>query len=56
MMGCPPADTLIEFNCKLGNSGDQVPVNKEQYQRFVGKLIYLSHTCYDVSFAMSVIS
>ncbi|KAA0039144.1 Beta-galactosidase [Cucumis melo var. makuwa] len=56
MLGCRPADTPIEFNCKLGNSDDQVPVDKEQYQRLVGKLIYLSHTRPDISFAMSVVS
>ncbi|TYK23879.1 Cysteine-rich RLK (receptor-like protein kinase) 8 [Cucumis melo var. makuwa] len=32
MLGCHPAGTPIEFNCKLGNSDDQVPVDKEQYQ------------------------
>ncbi|KAA0054133.1 Cysteine-rich RLK (RECEPTOR-like protein kinase) 8 [Cucumis melo var. makuwa] len=56
MLGCCPADTLIEFNCKLGNSDDQVPVDKEQYQCLVGKLIYLSHTRLDISFAVSVVS
>ncbi|KAA0040804.1 putative mitochondrial protein [Cucumis melo var. makuwa] len=33
MLGCCRVDTPIEFNCKLGNSDDQVPVDKEQYQR-----------------------
>ncbi|KAL4036983.1 hypothetical protein IC575_000564 [Cucumis melo] len=56
MLGCRPADTPIEFNCKLGNSVDQVPVDKEQYQRLVGKLIYLSHTRHDISFVVSVVS
>ncbi|KAL0546054.1 hypothetical protein IC582_015959 [Cucumis melo] len=56
MLGCRPADTPIDFNCKLGNSDDQVPVDKEQYQRLVGKLIYLSHTRPDISFAVSVVS
>ncbi|KAA0042053.1 Retrovirus-related Pol polyprotein from transposon TNT 1-94 [Cucumis melo var. makuwa] len=56
MLGCRPADTPIEFNCKLGNSDDQVPIDKEQYQRLVGKLIYLSHTRPDISFAVSVVS
>ncbi|KAA0042054.1 myosin-9 isoform X2 [Cucumis melo var. makuwa] len=56
MLGCRPADTLIEFNCKLGNSDDQVSVDKEQYQRFVGKLIYISHTRPDISFAVSFVS
>ncbi|KAA0041222.1 vacuolar protein sorting-associated protein 26A-like [Cucumis melo var. makuwa] len=50
-LGCRPADTPIEFNCKLGNSDDQVPVDKEQYHRLLGKLIYLSHTRPDISFA-----
>ncbi|KAA0048846.1 Copia protein [Cucumis melo var. makuwa] len=31
MLGCRPIDTPIEFNCKLGNSDDQVSV--DQYQR-----------------------
>ncbi|KAA0048599.1 reverse transcriptase [Cucumis melo var. makuwa] len=28
MLGCRPTDTPIEFNCKLGNSDDQVLVDK----------------------------
>ncbi|KAA0041477.1 putative mitochondrial protein [Cucumis melo var. makuwa] len=56
MLRCLPANTPIEFNCKLGNSDDQVPIDKEQYQRFVGKLIYLSHIHPDISFAVSVVS
>ena len=54
MLGCRPANTLIEFNCKFGNSDDQVPLDKEQYQRLVGKLIYLSHSP-DISFVVSVV-
>ncbi|KAA0041918.1 reverse transcriptase [Cucumis melo var. makuwa] len=50
ILGCRPADTSIEFNCKPGDSDDQVPVDREQYQRLVGKLIYLSHTRRDISF------
>ncbi|KAA0067760.1 Beta-galactosidase [Cucumis melo var. makuwa] len=41
---------------KEGNSDDQVPVDKEQYQRLVGKLIYLSHTRPNISFIVSVVS
>ncbi|KAL0556854.1 hypothetical protein IC582_005371 [Cucumis melo] len=29
MLGCRPTDTPIEFNCKLGNSDDQVPIDKK---------------------------
>ncbi|TYK27009.1 reverse transcriptase [Cucumis melo var. makuwa] len=32
-VGCRPVDTAIEFNCKLENSDDQVPLDKEQYLR-----------------------
>ncbi|KAL0554627.1 hypothetical protein IC582_008553 [Cucumis melo] len=56
MLGCRPTDTPIEFNCKLENSDDQVPVDKEQYQHLVGNLIYLSHTRSDIFFVVSVVS
>ncbi|KAA0055189.1 cysteine-rich RLK RECEPTOR-like protein kinase [Cucumis melo var. makuwa] len=56
MLGYRPADTPIEFNHKLGNSNDQVPVDKEQYQCLVGKLIYLSHTRSGISFVVSDVS
>ena len=52
---CCPADTPIEFNCKRGNSGDKVPVDKERYLHLEGKLIYLSHTRPDISYVVSVI-
>ncbi|TYK28325.1 reverse transcriptase [Cucumis melo var. makuwa] len=55
-LGCPPTDTPIKFNCKLGNCDDQILVDKEQYQRLVGKLIYLSHTHPDIAFAVSVVN
>ncbi|KAA0050612.1 reverse transcriptase [Cucumis melo var. makuwa] len=38
MLGCRPADTSIEFNCKLGNSDNQVPIDKE-HQRLVGSVV-----------------
>ncbi|TYK03081.1 ty3-gypsy retrotransposon protein [Cucumis melo var. makuwa] len=56
ILGCRFADTPIEFNCRLGKSDDQVPVDKEQYQRLVGKLIYLSHSCPDISFAGNLVT
>jgi hypothetical protein len=55
MLGCRPASTPIDPNHKLcTESGD--PVNKEMYQRLVGKLIYLCHTRPDISYAVSVVS
>ncbi|XP_034224126.1 uncharacterized mitochondrial protein AtMg00810-like [Prunus dulcis] len=49
MLGCKPADTLIEINHKLCEDIDQEPTNKEQYQRLVGRLIYLTHTRPDIA-------
>ncbi|TYJ96248.1 Cysteine-rich RLK (receptor-like protein kinase) 8 [Cucumis melo var. makuwa] len=47
---------INQLKQRMRNSDDQVQVDKEQYQRLVGKLIYLSHTCPDISFAVSAIS
>ncbi|RVW40345.1 Retrovirus-related Pol polyprotein from transposon RE1 [Vitis vinifera] len=35
---------------------DGKPVDREKYQRLVGRLIYLSHTRPDIAFAVSVVS
>jgi hypothetical protein len=43
MLGCRPASTPIEQKHKLSSESGET-VNKEQYQRLVGRLIYLSHT------------
>ena len=56
MSGCKPADTPIDPNQKLGEIQQGTPVNTLQYQRLVGKLIYLSHTRPNIAFAVSMIS
>ncbi|CAL8085203.1 unnamed protein product [Prunus armeniaca] len=56
MLDYKPIDTPIEQNHKLGLYPDQVPTDKERYQRLVGKFIYLSHTRLDIAYAMSVVS
>lgn len=54
MLGCKPCNTPID----LGNKRKMFErkVDKEGYQRLVGKLVYLSHTCPDIVFAVSLIS
>jgi hypothetical protein len=55
MLRCRPASTPIDSNHKLCvESGD--PVNKESYQRLVGRLIYLYHIRPDITYAVSVVS
>ena len=44
MIGCKPVDTPIDPNRNLCDSQSEELVDIGQYQRLVGKLIYLSHT------------
>ncbi|GJW81349.1 putative RNA-directed DNA polymerase [Tanacetum coccineum] len=56
MFNCRPVDTPIETNHKLMVHPNQVPTNKDRYQRPVGKLIYLPHIRPDIAYAVSVVS
>ena len=50
------AETPIEHNLKLQLPKPEEVKNKEQFQRLVGRLIYLSHTRPDIVFVVSVVS
>ena len=54
MLGCKPSETPIISGSRIEETGE--PVDKERYQRLVGKFIYLSHTRPDIAFAVSVVS
>lgn len=56
MLGCKPAETPMELKHKLGIDDGDKDIDKERYQRLVGRLIYLSHTRPDIAFAVSVSS
>lgn len=56
LLDCKPDDTLIAQNHKLVEYPDQVPTNKERYQRLVHKLIYLSLTRPSIAFVVSIVS
>lgn len=55
-LGSRPIGTPIDQNHRLCASEESPPVNKETYQRLVGKLIYLSHTRPDIAYAVGVVS
>eukprot|EP00268_Persea_americana_P062675 TRINITY_DN8052_c0_g1_i5.p1 TRINITY_DN8052_c0_g1~~TRINITY_DN8052_c0_g1_i5.p1 ORF type:complete len:143 (-),score=17.89 TRINITY_DN8052_c0_g1_i5:109-477(-) len=51
-----PVDTPLEVNLKLSkDSGDLLP-DATLYRQLVGSLIYLTHTCPDISFAINLVS
>ncbi|KAK8943380.1 hypothetical protein KSP40_PGU006061 [Platanthera guangdongensis] len=57
--GCKPDTTLMDANHKLRAhaSDDDLPLqNLEYYRRLVGKLIYLTVTRPDISFAIGIVS
>ena len=56
LLGCKATETPIEPNLKLQQASLEEMVNKERYQRLVGRLIYLSHTHLDIALAVSVVS
>jgi hypothetical protein len=55
MLGCRLAVSSIDVKTKISaDAGEQV--DRERYQRMVGRLIYLCHTRPDISFGVSVVS
>ncbi|CAA7400623.1 unnamed protein product [Spirodela intermedia] len=48
--------TPVDINVKLGARRDSPPINKESFQRLIGKLIYLNHTRPDVAYDVSSLS
>ena len=52
----PVSSTPIDPNMKLGRAKEDVAVDREIYERLVGKLIYLSYIRPDISYAVSIIN
>jgi hypothetical protein len=46
----------MEINIKLGSEDGELLPDIEQYQKLVGKLIYLTATKLDILFTVSVVS
>ncbi|XP_071728346.1 uncharacterized protein [Rutidosis leptorrhynchoides] len=59
MLGCKPANTPIESNlCVACDPSEKDPLlsNINEYQKLIGKLIYLTLTRPDISYAVQVLS
>lgn len=56
LLGCKPVATPIDPNQKLEKEDGAKAVDKNRYQKLVGKLIYLAHTRPDIAFAVSLVS
>jgi len=56
MLHCKRVDTSTIQNQKLGRNSDSIPSNNEQYHKLVVKLIYMSHTRFDIAYAASIVS
>ncbi|RVX14701.1 Retrovirus-related Pol polyprotein from transposon RE2 [Vitis vinifera] len=56
LLGCKATETPIKLNLKLQLASPVEMIDKEKYQRLVGRLIYLSHTRPDIAFAVSMVS
>ena len=56
LLGCKATETPIEANLKLNPANPEDVIEREKFQRPVGRLIYLSHTRPDIAFAVSMVS
>ena len=56
LLGCKAVETPIKPNLKLQVAKSEEVINRDQFQRLVGRLIYLSHTRPDIAFAISMVS
>ena len=55
-LGCKSVETTIEQNHRLCEATEDTVVDRESYQKLVGKLIYLFHTRPDIAYAVGVVS
>jgi hypothetical protein len=56
LIDCNASKTPLPAGLKLQRDTQTPPVDKTLYQRMIGKLIFLTHTRYDISYAVNLVS
>ncbi|KAI3813207.1 hypothetical protein L1987_17925 [Smallanthus sonchifolius] len=56
MMGCRPSPFLMEHNLKLDKCDEEQRVDPNQYQRLIGRLLYLQSTRPDIAYVVNILS
>jgi hypothetical protein len=56
MLDCKAIDNPVEQNKMFEESDESPLVDKGRYQQLVGRLIYLSHTCLNIAYEVSIVS
>ena len=55
-MDCNASKTLQLAGLKLRKDIQTPPMDKTLYQRMIGKLVFLTHTRYDITFVVNLVS
>lgn len=56
LLGCKVIDNPVEVNVKLGEVSESPLIDKGRNQQLAGRSIYLSHTCPNIAYVVSVVS
>ena len=56
MLGCKPSSSLVDSSLDMWDTSSEILENAARYRRLVGKLIYLTVTHPDITFAVGLVS